>query len=81
MNTYLAKKITLALLLASPIYSLSISDIAYAENTGGIMYEDDRDYIGENNPTGSNIVIDSKFSWKNNTMGDIYGVKTIVRIK
>ncbi|WP_303997255.1 autotransporter outer membrane beta-barrel domain-containing protein [Megamonas hypermegale] len=73
MNTYLAKKITLALVLASPIYGFTVSDVAFAENTGGI--KDDTAYIGENNPTGSNIVIDSLFSWKGGRNGEIYGGK------
>lgn len=61
MNTYLAKKITLALLLASPIYSLSISDIAYAENTGGILEQTGKhySYTGENNPANSEMYIDN----------------------
>ena len=72
MNTYLAKKITLALVLASPICIMEGYNVAYAENTGGIIevdvgnYEGNNRYIGENNPSSSNINIDTVFNSSDN---------------
>lgn len=77
MNIYLSKKITLALLLASPIYSLSVSDIAYAENTGGVIVKDEYtsinkyNYQGENT-SNSDIVIDTPFT-DGDKVSDVYG--------
>lgn len=72
MNTYLAKKITLALVLASPIYGFTASDVAFAENTGGIIEVDvggnerNNRYIGEDNPSSSDINIDTVFNSSDN---------------